>query len=104
MAVGGLDRMPNLGTYISTVTDSKMTRIAYEGEAPMMQDMLGGRLQFCFTSALNAKHHIEPRRINTLGVTGKSRMQVLTNVPTIHERSSRNLKGWTVTHEVDTGG
>ena len=86
------------GAYMSKVTDSEMTHIAYKGEAPMMQDMLGGRLQFCFTSALNAKQHIESGRIKAIGVTGKSRMQVLPNVPTIHEQGVQDdaylVTGW----------
>src|SRR5690606_9470773 len=59
------------GAYMSKVTDSDMVHAPYKGEAPMMQDLLGGQLQVCFTSALNAKPHIESGRIKAIGVTGK---------------------------------
>ena len=47
------------GAYMSKTTGSDMTHSAYKGEAPMIQDLIGGQLQFCFSSALNTKPFIE---------------------------------------------
>jgi tripartite-type tricarboxylate transporter receptor subunit TctC len=86
------------GAYMSKALDADMTHVAYKGEAPMMQDLLGGQLQFCFTSALNAKPFLDAGRIKSIGVTGNARMPVLPNVPTIHEQAVKDpaylVTGW----------
>lgn len=86
------------GTYMSKTLDADMTHVAYKGEAPMMQDLLGGQLQFCFTSALNAKPFLDAGRIKAIGVTGNARMPVLPHVPTIHEQGVTDpaylVTGW----------
>lgn len=86
------------GAYMSKTLDADMSHIAYKGEAPMMQELLGGQLQLCFTSAQNAKQFIDAGRIKTIGVTGKSRMQILPSVPTIYEQGVQDeaylVTGW----------
>jgi len=72
--------------YMSKSQDADMTHIAYRGEAPMMQDLLGGRLSVCFASALNAKPFIESGQLKGLGVTGRQRMAILPELPTIYEQ------------------
>jgi tripartite-type tricarboxylate transporter receptor subunit TctC len=74
------------GAYMSKTTGSDMTHSPYKGEAPMIQDLIGGQLQFCFSSALNTKPFIESGRLRAIGVTGRERMQILPQVPTIHEQ------------------
>ena len=74
------------GAYMSKTTDSDMSHVAYRGEAPMIQELIGGQLQLCFSSAQNTKPFIESGRLKAIGVTGKERMAVLPNVPTIYEQ------------------
>lgn len=74
------------GAYMSKTTGADMTHSAYKGEAPMIQDLIGGQLQFCFSSALNTKPFIESGRLKAIGVTGRERMQILPRLPTIHEQ------------------
>ncbi|HEY4665480.1 MAG TPA: tripartite tricarboxylate transporter substrate binding protein [Comamonas sp.] len=74
------------GAYMSKSMDADMSHVAYKGEAPMIQELIGGQLQMCFSSAQNTKPFIESGRLKAIGVTGKERMSVLPNVPTIYEQ------------------
>ena len=86
------------GAYMSKTTGADMTHSAYKGEAPMIQDLIGGQLQFCFSSALNTKPFIEAGRLKAIGVTGRERMQILPQLPTIYEQGvtddAYSIFGW----------
>lgn len=86
------------GAYMSKTTDSDMVHVAYKGEAPMIQELIGGQLQLCFSSALNTKPFIDSGRVKAIGVTGKQRMGILPKVPTIFEQGVQDdaysIFGW----------
>ncbi len=74
------------GAYMSRTQDADMSHVAYKGEAPMIQDLIGGQLQLCFSSAQNTRPFIDAGRLKAIGVTGMQRMDILPQVPTIHEQ------------------
>lgn len=74
------------GAYMSKSMNADMSHVAYRGEAPMIQELIGGQLQLCFSSAQNTKPFIDSGRLKAIGVTGKARMAVLPNLPTIYEQ------------------
>ncbi|WP_311224346.1 MULTISPECIES: tripartite tricarboxylate transporter substrate binding protein [unclassified Acidovorax] len=86
------------GAYMSRTQDADMAHVAYKGEAPMIQDLIGGQLQLCFSSAQNTKPFIDSGRLKAIGVTGKQRMDILPKVPTIHEQGltddAYSIFGW----------
>ena len=86
------------GAYMSKTMDADMTHSPYKGEAPMIQDLIGGQLQLCFSSALNTKPFIEAGRLKAIGVTGRQRMEILPQVPTIFEQGVQDdaysIFGW----------
>lgn len=86
------------GAYMSKSTESDMVHSAYKGEAPMIQDLLGGQIQLCFSSAQNTKAFIDNGRLKAIGVTGTQRMDILPNVPSIHEQGVQDeayaIFGW----------
>ena len=86
------------GAYMSKTTGADMTHVAYKGEAPMIQELIGGQLQLCFSSAQNTKPFIDSGRLKAIGVTGLQRMAVLPNLPTIHEQGvtddAYSIVGW----------
>lgn len=86
------------GAYMSKTLDADMNHVAYKGEAPMIQELIGGQLQMCFSSALNTKPFIEAGRLKAIGVTGKQRMEILPQLPTIYEQGVRDdaysIIGW----------
>ena len=75
-----------------------MTHIAYKGEAPMLQDLIGGQIQLAFASALQAKSFAESGKVKVIGVTGEARMPALPAVPTLVEQGWKDdifrITGW----------
>ena len=95
----GLGAYPHLaGAHMSLTQDADMNHVAYKGEAPMVQDLIGGQIQMAYASALQAKPHIETGKLRAIGVTGERRMSTLPNVPTLAEQGLKDeayrLTGW----------
>lgn len=95
----GVGSYPHLaGAHMSMTQQADMNHIAYKGEAPMMQELLGGQIQMAYASALQAKPHIESGKIRVIGVTGERRMGTLPNVPTLAEQGLKDeayrVTGW----------
>ena len=86
------------GAYLSQSLDADMAHVAYKGEAPMVQDLLGGQIQMAFSSAQNTKPHFDAGKLKLIGVTGDQRMGVLPNVPTLAEQGmgddAYRIVGW----------
>lgn len=59
--------------------------VPYRGEIAIMQDLVGGQLQFAFVSIPNAKSFSAAGRIKMVGVTGERRLPGLPNLPTLLE-------------------
>lgn len=72
--------------YLDDRLKSQMTHVSYRGEPPMLQDMLGERVDVAFGSAINMGPHVQSGRLKLLGVTGPRRMSILPNVPTLVEQ------------------
>ena len=95
----GVGAYPHLaGAHMSLATQSDMSHVAYKGEAPMMQDLIGGQIQMAYASALVAKPHIDSGKIRAIGVSGERRMSTLPNVPTLAEQGMKDeayrVTGW----------
>lgn len=95
----GVGAYPHLaGAHMSLATQSDMSHVAYKGEAPMMQDLIGGQIQMAYASALVAKPHIDSGKIRAIGVSGERRMSTLPNVPTLAEQGLKDeayrVTGW----------
>lgn len=86
------------GEQVSRMADANMTHVPYKGEAPLIQDLLGGSVQMGFVSALAAKAYFESGRLKPIGVSGLSRMAVLPNIPTLQEAGFEgdifDIVGW----------
>ena len=87
-----------VGAYISKVTQSDMMHVAYKGEGQMIQELIGGQFQFCFSSAQNVKPFADNGRIKAIAVTGLQRMSVMPSIPTLNEQGFNDdpykLVGW----------
>ena len=62
-----------------------MTHIAYRGEAPMLTDILGGRIQCGFHSMTASGDHIRSGRLRPLACLGRRRIPSLPELPTFIE-------------------
>jgi tripartite-type tricarboxylate transporter receptor subunit TctC len=67
-------------------TNTRMTSIAYTGEAPAVADLIAGRLQMMFISTPAGSQLINNNSARALGVTANQRSRVAPNVPTFREQ------------------
>lgn len=81
----GQGSFPHLaGAYLSEITQGNMSHVAYKGEAPMIQDFLGGHLDMAWVSVPNAKGHIESGKLRAIGVNAPQRMKAMPDIPTLN--------------------
>lgn len=73
-------------SYMSKKLDADMVHIAYKGDAPLVQELVGGQIQLSFASVATAKPFIENGRLKAIAVNGKQRIKHLQNVSTFLEQ------------------
>jgi tripartite-type tricarboxylate transporter receptor subunit TctC len=61
------------------------THIPYRGSAPMMTDLIGGRIQYAFDGVATTLGYIRSSTVRLLGVSSARRSAVLPDDPTIAE-------------------
>jgi tripartite-type tricarboxylate transporter receptor subunit TctC len=66
-------------------TQTRFQTVHYRGAGPIMQDLMGGRIQMAFLNPATASPHIRSGVIKALGVTSARRMKILPDVPTMAE-------------------
>lgn len=75
-----------------------ITHVPYKGEAPMLQDLVGGQLSFTFGSIVSAKPYLDSGKLRAIAITGDQRMPQLSNVPTFAEAGFADpeyrMSGW----------
>lgn len=82
----GVGSFPHLiGAHLNQVKALDMTHVAYKGEAPMMQDMLAGNIQWAIGSLTTLGPQIKAGRLRALAVMGERRIKELPDVPSIAE-------------------
>lgn len=69
----------------------KMTHVPYKGVAPAMTAVIGGEVNIMFIPPTAAVPNIKAGRVRVLGFSGKSRWNVLPEVPAIAESA---IPGW----------
>lgn len=78
------------GAFMSRSQDADMAHVAYRGEAPMLQDLIGGQIKIAFASALGTKAHAATGKLRLIGVTGEQRMGILPDLPTLQEQGLKD--------------
>lgn len=73
------------GELFKSMTKTDMVHIPFKGAAPAITDVLAGRSQMIFATALSVKAHLDANRLRPLGVTTLKRMDTMPNLPTIAE-------------------
>ncbi|RZL89426.1 MAG: tripartite tricarboxylate transporter substrate binding protein [Variovorax sp.] len=74
-----------MGAYLSQSRDLEMTHVAYKGEPPMLQDLVGGQIAWAMGSAGSLLPHFESGRLRPLAVLGDRRIHDIPQVPTMAE-------------------
>ena len=70
---------------LNLIAGIKTQHIPYKGATPALTDLLGGRVQVYFSSTLTAIPHIKSDRLKALGLSGKTRIPALPEVPVFSE-------------------
>ncbi len=73
------------GALFESVAGVDMLHVPYKGSAPLLVDLLAGRLSMTFDSYAVYEEHIKAGKVRALGVTSRTRMASLPDVPTIAE-------------------
>ena len=83
---GGVGTTPHMaGELLAFNAGVKMVHVAYRGEAPGVNDLLGGQIPFMFSNLSVVKGNIEGGKLRALAVTSSKRVPSLPNVPTVAE-------------------
>jgi len=86
LANAGLGAASHLcGMLFMSAIQTDFTTIPYKGTGPAMNDLLGGQVDFMCDQTSNTISQIKAGKIKVYGVTTKSRVSALPNVPTLHE-------------------
>jgi tripartite-type tricarboxylate transporter receptor subunit TctC len=73
------------GALFESMAGVNLLHVPYKGSAPLLVDVLAGRVDMTFDSYTVYEEHIKSGRVRALGVTSKGRMGALAQVPTIAE-------------------
>jgi len=73
------------GALFSSMADVRLLHVPYKGSAPLLNDVLAGRVSMTFDSYAVYAEHIRSGKVRALGVTSLKRMSALPDVPAIAE-------------------
>lgn len=80
------------GMLFMTAIETDLTTVPYKGTAPAMNDLLGGQVDFMCDQTTNTTSQIKADKVKVYGVTTKTRVKSLPNVPTMHEAGLPNFE------------
>jgi tripartite-type tricarboxylate transporter receptor subunit TctC len=70
---------------LRTSAGLEFVHVPYNGVAPALTDVLGGRVPLMMVNAVSAKPHIDSGALRVLASSGRQRWSLLPNVPTVAE-------------------
>ncbi len=73
-------------------TGVNFVHVPYKGTAPALTDVIGGRVDVCYTTVVSGDAHIKAGRIKVLAVAAPARQAVIPNVPTLLEEGVKNAE------------
>ncbi len=89
---GGLGTTPHMtGELFQSVAGIKMAHIAYRGEAPAINDLLGGQIPLMFANLSAVIGNVRAGHLRALAVTSTQRALAAPDIPTVAESG---LKGF----------
>jgi len=86
-----------LGAYLAMHTGAKWITVHYKGNAPALNDLLGGQVDFSFEQITTGLPHIKSGKIRALAVTAEKRIPWLPEIPTLEEEGFKGAVGVTFT-------
>ena len=88
---------------LNTMAGIETNHIPYRGSAPMMTDLIGGRIQFAFDGIATTLGYVRSNTVRLLGVSTGKRSPVLPDGPTISEIRRSRVRSLGVVRPVRAG-
>ncbi|HBI84613.1 MAG TPA: ABC transporter substrate-binding protein [Alcaligenaceae bacterium] len=84
------------GYIFNKQTGLEMEHVAYKGEAPSVNDLLGGQIPVVIMSGVGAAANIQAGKMRGLAVTGPTRAPIFPDIPTFKELGYTGMAdiGW----------
>jgi tripartite-type tricarboxylate transporter receptor subunit TctC len=83
---GGLGTTPHMAGELFAITAGiKMQHVAYRGEAPAINDLIGGQLHLMFANLSAVIGNVKGGALRALAVTGAQRSDAVPDIPTVAE-------------------
>ena len=79
---------------LNSVSGSTLAHIPYKGDAPAIQDLLGGRLGASVDPIAPALPHIKAGKLRAISVASPQRYALLPDVPTLAEQGFRGAEAF----------
>jgi tripartite-type tricarboxylate transporter receptor subunit TctC len=84
---GGLGTTPHMcGELFASVAGIKMAHVAYRGEAPAINDLIGGQLPLMFANLSAVIGNVRAGQLRALAVTSSQRAAAAPEIPTVAEQ------------------
>ncbi len=80
------------GMLFMSAIDTDLTTVPYKGTGPAMNDLLGGQVDFMCDQTTNTTSQIKSGKVKVYGVTTKTRVPSLPDVPTLNEAGLPNFE------------
>ncbi|MBS0319637.1 MAG: tripartite tricarboxylate transporter substrate binding protein [Proteobacteria bacterium] len=80
------------GEMLKMVAGLDMTHVPYKGAAPALTDLLGGQVQFMFTTIPPALPHVKAGKLRALCVANAKRSSILPDLPTTAEAGAPGVE------------
>jgi tripartite-type tricarboxylate transporter receptor subunit TctC len=80
------------GALFESMAGVKMVHVPYKGSAPLLTDLLSGRIDLTFDSYPAYEAHIKAGKLHALAATSLKRMGALPQLPTLHESGLPNYE------------
>ena len=81
------------GMLFMSAIETDLTTVPYKGTGPAMNDLIGGQVDFMCDQTTNTTGQIRAGKIKAYGVTSRTRVPSLKDIPTLDEQG---LKGFEV--------
>jgi tripartite-type tricarboxylate transporter receptor subunit TctC len=83
---GGLGTTPHMtGELFSSIAGIRMAHIAYRGEAPAINDLIGGQIPLMFANLSAVIGNVKAGQLRALAVTSTQRAAAAPEIPTVAE-------------------
>lgn len=91
---GGIAHL--MGEMLKTMAGVDILHVPYKGAAPAVIDLIGGQVQFTFTTVTGSASYVKAGRVRPIAVTSVKRMPILPEIPAISEAGypSYDAVGW----------